>query len=115
MGLDMYLTDSKGNELGYWRKANAIHGYIVRRHSGGVDECQKIELTRGDLKVLYARCFTVLLDISKAKDLLPPTEGFFFGSYEVDEDYKQDLIDTIKIINTALNSRKRTFIYQANW
>lgn len=115
MGLDMYLTDRQGNDLGYWRKANAIHGYIVRSHADGVDKCQKIKLTRGDLIELYARCLTVLLDISKAKDLLPPTEGFFFGSYEVDDGYRQDLGDTVEIINKALETKKRVFIYQASW
>lgn len=115
MGLDMYLTDRQGNDLGYWRKANAIHGYIVRRHADGVDKCQKIELTRADLVALRSLCYEVLFNLHKARDLLPPTEGFFFGSYETDENYRQDLLDTAEIINKALETKKRTFIYQASW
>jgi hypothetical protein len=30
--------------------------------------------------------------------LLPPKEWFFFGSYEIGEYYKDDIIETIKII-----------------
>jgi hypothetical protein len=28
--------------MGYWRKANAIHGYFVNVHANGVDECHQI-------------------------------------------------------------------------
>lgn len=116
MGLDMYLTDRQGNELGYWRKANAIHGYIVRTAGENVDNCQKIKLSRYALQTLRSHCLMVLQDISKAKELLPPTEGFFFGSYEIDNWYVEDLKETVKIIDKALSeTRKRTFIYQASW
>lgn len=36
----------------------------------------------------------VIKDASVAKELLPRFEGFFFGSYEYDEDYLQDVIET---------------------
>lgn len=32
------------NEVGYWRKFNALHNYMVNEFGGGVDECQPIEL-----------------------------------------------------------------------
>ena len=28
MGLDMFLQDREGNEVAYWRKANAINGWF---------------------------------------------------------------------------------------
>ena len=71
MGLDMYLTGRKSYgymasknevlkedgfpvrekvlEIGYWRKHPNLHGYIVENFAGGVDECQEIFLTPGDI------------------------------------------------------------------
>ena len=41
MGLDMWLIKkqkSKGVEVAYWRKANAIHGWFVYNIQDGVDD-----------------------------------------------------------------------------
>ena len=35
--------------VGYWRKANAIHGWIVDKCGEGVDKCQVIYLSDEDL------------------------------------------------------------------
>ena len=40
----------------------------------------------------------------KIDDLLPPTSGFFFGSTEIDEYYKQDVEDSIKIFEDLLKT-----------
>lgn len=42
--------------VAYWRKANAIHGWIVRNCANGVDECQEIYLSREDLLKLREAC-----------------------------------------------------------
>lgn len=116
MGLDMYLVDAKGKECAYWRKANAIHGWFVRELADGVDECQSIPVTRTDLERLHDVCAAVLNDINKAQELLPPTPGFFFGSYDIDTYYQEDLQDTLKVIGNILaNTKKRKFIYRASW
>ena len=36
----------------YWRKANAIHGWFVENCGGGVDECQRIYVSREELITL---------------------------------------------------------------
>lgn len=115
MGLDMYLNSREGYEMGYWRKANQVHGYIVDNFAEGRDNCQEIELTREKLEQLQKDCRAVLGDMSKAMELLPPTEGFFFGSYELDEFYREDLYDTIAIIDKCLATEEEIFIYQASW
>jgi len=48
---------------------------------------------------------------------LEPTEGFFFGSYEKDEWYYQDLKNTVEGITNALSlpEHKYEFYYQASW
>jgi hypothetical protein len=116
MGLDMYLMDSKGkNILGYWRKANAIHGWIIREKANHVDECQKIPLIRDDLEQLRKLCLNILLNPERAHDFLPPVSGFFFGSTEIDTFYFEDLQNTVKLLDNVLATKKRRFIYQASW
>ena len=37
-------------DVAYWRKANAIHGWIIRNCADGVDECQEIVISSDKLK-----------------------------------------------------------------
>jgi len=115
MGLDMYLVDRAGNDLGYWRKANAIHGWFIRAVANEVDNCKPVRVTREQLAQLRKLCLMVIADRTLAHKLLPPTTGFFFGSYDIDNCYFEDLRDTVRIIDNALNSKKRVFIYRASW
>ena len=41
MGLDMYLSRVTRETKVYWRKANAIHNYIVSNYADG-DDCTPI-------------------------------------------------------------------------
>jgi hypothetical protein len=52
--------------VGYWRKANAIHGWIVRNLANGVDECQRIYMSREDLVALRDSCVNELSNRSNA-------------------------------------------------
>lgn len=118
MGLDMYLYEKQVHEVAYWRKANAIHGWIIRT-SGAVDDCTPINLTKQDLINLRELCMDVLNNgtTEYAQEMLPPAEGFFFGSTTVDEWYWQDLNDTVAKLNTALGESvdDAMFEYQASW
>jgi hypothetical protein len=113
--------------VGYWRKANAIHGWFVNTLAGGLDECQEIYVPRVALVDLLAACKAVLsvsAGVSK-QDVadefgLMPTEGFFFGGYELDEYYDQDLKYTIEMIENILtiipeNEYGWSFSYHASW
>ena len=147
MGLDMYLTakryiydfddsgkalrdqleDLKVNEMrvkeltyeaGYWRKANAVHGWFVQHVQDGEDNCRPYEVERKQLEQLRDLCAYILKDEDTAG--LPPTAGFFFGSAEIDEGYWDDLRLTVDICNNALglaNSKRHywTFNYQSSW
>ena len=118
MGLDMYLYEKQVHEVAYWRKANAIHGWIIN-NSGAVDNCTPIHLTKQDLIQLRDDCQKVLDEgtAETAMKLLPPTEGFFFGSNNIDEWYWEDIKDTIEKLNTALEQSvdDAMFEYQASW
>lgn len=105
-------------DVGYWRKANAVHNWFVTNVQDGKDECQESHVSREQLQALRAVCLDVLADPSKALDLLPPTSGFFFGSTNVDDYYLSDLRDTVAIIDAILAKPKEwggDVYYRASW
>ena len=104
-------------EVGYWRKANAIHNFFVENCQGGKDECQETYIDPDDLKSLLLTVNDVLADRSKAMELLPPVSGFFFGSTEIDDWYFEYLERTKNIIEDALSGKYEDcdFYYQSSW
>jgi hypothetical protein len=112
----MYLYEKEVNQVAYWRKANAIHGWIIDR-TGGIDDCTPIDLRKQDLYDLREVCIEVLSDPDKAEKLLPPASGFFFGSTAIDEWYWNDIQETVNKLNTIIEQsvEDATFEYQASW
>lgn len=141
MGLDMYLSAkrylwSKDREsvkvegipmpfelkelkceAAYWRKANQIHKWFVDNVQDGEDECNPYFVSIENLQKLLEVCKTVKEDPSKIPELLPPCEGFFFGSQEVDQYYFEDIDHTIasltRILSLDLDGWE--FEYQSSW
>ena len=117
----MSVRTSESYQVGYWRKANAIHGWIVRNVADGRDECQEIYLQEEAIKRLIDTCKDVLIDKTKAKQLLPPESRFFFGSQEIDEWYLEDLKYTIDIFTKILEflqseaGEDYRCVYEASW
>ena len=115
-----YITE----QVAYWRKFNALHGWFINNCGGGVDECQDISVDEEKLKELLETLKEVSSSFTKAEELLPPTQGFFFGSDEVDEYYKEEVNSTIKIIEDLLEENEQSkeyglysgdFEYRASW
>lgn len=139
MGLDMYLNGRKycntftpdGKEIkrdihddfevealelriGYWRKHAPLHTFIVEEIHGGADDCRPIELNESEL-----------LGIADAlrNNRLPDYEdcqGFFFGSQEIWDEYKQRAEEDAKIFEKAAEWIKKnpfwnTVVYTASW
>ena len=111
--------------VAYWRKANAIHGWFVRELANGVDECQSILVTRENLVTLREKADAMLrvpanfrANVAE-KSGLPTTGGFFFGSYDYDEWYMEDMKNTVsqldKILESVPADRWTDFIYRASW
>lgn len=139
-----YVTE----EITYWRKANQIHGWFVENTEEIVDNV-KYYVTRENLEELLSTCKQVLDLLNKSKktttqvvagwrngeeykedvevyedvddimDLLPPTQGFFFGSYEVDDWYKEQIVDTITALENELSIESddygAEYEYYASW
>lgn len=106
--------------VAYWRKANAIHKWFVDNCAKGEDNCQRVPVDTSELEQLVRICKLLLedKDPDKAKEMLPPQPGFFFGSTEVDEWYWQDLEETVKQIEAILSHEevhRFDYTYQASW
>ena len=148
-GLEQLPTPDFANILvkqlvGYWRKANAIHGWFINNVANGVDECQEIHLNREQLETLRSDCikalanpdreyqiennkvFYLLCDYLNSLDQkitvdtyenpLKPSAGFFFGSNDLGDYYYSQLEYTVDLITTLLeNSDQLEFIYRASW
>jgi hypothetical protein len=91
-------------QVAYWRKANHIHKWFVDHVQNGNDDCEEYRVSRDQLQLLLDNCKLVLMNKEEAKTLLPRQEGFFFGSYEYDEFYWQDIQDTIDQLEKILNA-----------
>lgn len=103
-------------EVGYWRKANAIHRWFVHNVQMGRDECQKTKVDRQELQQLQKLCEQVIAQPSEADKLLPTRSGFFFGSTEYDENYFDDLKETVAICQRALKLTENWEVYyQSSW
>ena len=101
-----------------WRKANAIHNWFVKNVQSNVDDCGTYNVGIDDLEQFYKICCRVLENETTAQELLPPIEGFFFGSQNIDPAYLADLEETVEMVGNFLarhDLNKWDFTYRASW
>lgn len=95
MGLDIYLKKVRKEEdqLAYFRKVNFLVGYFFGEDYTDADNCRPLEISKEQCEELVRRCKEVLekRDEETSMELLPPTGGFFFGSYDIDDYYYEDV------------------------
>lgn len=101
--------------LGYWRKANAIHGYIIDKFANGEHDVVEVFMNRRAIEEWLEDCKKVIASPGQAETILPTTQGFFFGSYEYDDYYFEYIKDTIEILEQALSYDINEYVYQASW
>jgi hypothetical protein len=110
------IVTSVSADIGYWRKSNQIHNWFVTNVQDGKDDCGEYEVSREQLLNLRGQCELVLANLTLADTELPTLGGFFFGGVDYDEQYVQELRDTIKIIDNALELDKQWFFsYTSSW
>ena len=100
----------------YWRKANQIHSWFVKNVQNGNDDCDSYYVSQDKLIELLALCKHSLEN--KDPNLLPPQEGFFFGSTDIDEWYWRDLTNTINQLERIFalpEVDKLSFYYSSSW
>lgn len=110
MGLDMYLFRRKKgsaelpeHEQIYWRKANQIRRWIVD-HAGYPPQanCEPFVLTKDVLNRLIDDSIRVLVDHDIAVDVMPTSDGFFFGNTDIFEWYFQQLAETVRDVSALI-------------
>lgn len=92
--------------IGYWRKANAIHSWMVDNVQGGNDDCQPHNMYPEQMKELIELCDRVLeaRDEKVSDSALPTKGGFFFGSTSYDEYYYDDIEYTKALFEEIMRS-----------
>lgn len=101
--------------VAYWRKANQIHNWFVTQVQDGVDDCGKYYVSREQLETLRALCQKVLKD--RNPGLLPPREGFFFGSAENEAWYWRAIQNTVEQLDRVIENESDDlyFYYRSSW
>jgi len=105
-------------EVGYWRKANAIHGWFVKNVQDGVDNCEEYHVSMEKIKELHSICAEVLYNNKKAEELLPATDGFFFGSTYYDKYYYEDIKYTFNLLGNIITygeGWRVDYYYNSSW
>lgn len=107
---------------GYWRKANAVHKWFVDNVQDGKDECESHHVSEIHLTTLQNICRKILTEglSDETTKLLPTQSGFFFGNTDYDENYLEDLRQTLVICERALDpknsiSKYDSFNYCSSW
>lgn len=107
-------------QIGYFRKFNALHSYIVKTFANGIDNCQDILLYKADI----AKIKKVLDDIlkvgteEKAKETLPTQSGFFFGGTDYGEYYFEEVKVAADLMQSFLDNfdfENYQLVYRASW
>ena len=136
-----YVTE----QVGYWRKFNALHNWFVENCQDGRDECQESYVDREKLEELIVTLhevkniletspkkkvqvkngwsngedtfveIEVVSDSEKLDDLFPTSSGFFFGGTEYDEYYEEQVNETIELITELLKDETGDYYYQSSW
>lgn len=107
MGLDMFLRtkDKQGNMVDsnfyYWRKANQIRNWFVEHLDGFNydDNCKEFIVPKETIYQLLDDIKIVLDDRNHIngtahKEIMPISQGFFFGGTEYDDWYYMQLRET---------------------
>ena len=120
-------------EIGYWRKANAIHKWFVENVQDGEDDCghyhverEQLEKLREEIKKVLTDKNRVIMRLSQGKvnpviedNALPTQDGFFFGGTDYDEYYWRDLENTLNLLNDILDNPEKyegfEFEYHSSW
>lgn len=113
--VDLKLRDDNGHtminsvELYYWRKFNALHGWMedLYREKGGTADtfnCNTVRLNEVDLRRLEQDVFN---------NELKPRNGFFFGSQEIYPEDLESVADFIAKARQALTEGKA--VYYDSW
>lgn len=114
-----YPNDYIHDQVGYWRKANAVHHWFVENIQNGEDDCDYHRpITKDDLENLAEKCRIVLNDHSKAGEVLPAMYGFFFEGDKYDDWYFEDVEKTEHLCRKLIEEfdfENYDLYYRSSW
>jgi hypothetical protein len=107
--VDVALGDT-ATEICYWRKFNALHGWMedLYRQKGGAKQsfnCTTVRLTANDLD---------RLEMDTGNNKLVPINGFFFGAQEIYPEDLESVATFVKVARQAIADGKAVF-YDSWW
>lgn len=102
-------------EVGYWRKFNALHQWFVDNIQEGNDNCQEHYIPKESLEELLDICIKINANHNLAKELLPCVEGFFFGGTDYDDYYFEQIQYTITLLTECINDMEGDYYYNSSW
>jgi hypothetical protein len=114
--IDLKIVSTIVEEVGYWRKANAIHKWFVDNVQEGNDDCREYHVEWEKLEELLKICKDVKalhnnkekgIDEQTPEAILPTQSGFFFGNTEYEDGYYFDIEKTIKILEPLVELNKK--------
>ena len=107
-----YVTE----EVGYWRKFNALHSWFVENVQNGDDNCGEYYVDRKLLEKLLEDMKSINNDKNIAEKVLPTSSGFFFGGTEYDDYYFSEIQRTIQLLEELLAEKSDgQFYYTSSW
>lgn len=125
MGLDMSLIKKKKNseekkELIYWRKANQIRKWFVDHLEdfNQDDNGGEYVISKETIIQLIDDIVEVQKYPNKAQEIMPTSNGFFFGSQDYDSYYFDTLQSTLNDLFSILNNvdfQTEDVIYTECW
>ena len=89
-----YVGIDVTEEIGYWRKANAIHNWFVENCGGGVDKCQLMEISKAQLE-------TLLFIAKKVKDSCVLVDGKINNGYTFKDGKEVPIMEDGKYIKDS--------------
>ena len=109
-------------DVAYWCKFNALHKWFVDNCQEGEDNCKEHYVDAEQLRELLdtlkqaKKVLDAGEDTAQLDTLLPTDGGFFFGSTEYDERYKQNVEKTIEVLeNELIYEENGEYYYKSSW
>lgn len=112
-GIQLKRISSIKEEVGYWRKANAIHRWMVKNVQNGQDDGKPYTMEEPQITKLLQLCEMVMKNKKFANKLLPTEQGFFWGETEYDDYYYEQIEYTKEVMKAAL-VEKGEYIYESS-
>lgn len=110
MGLDMYMIRIKkgttpiydDNEVAYWRKANAIHNWMVKNVQNNVDNCEYYPISKEQIESLKNLCEDLKSKVTLKKGKV--VDYYYFNGFgkEIPHYIDGEVIENVEICKELL-------------